>query len=51
MGNAASVEKEVALQGQAKEFGNFIFQNGSPIAPGTPVENISAFLKAGREFN
>jgi hypothetical protein len=50
MGNAASVEKEVALQGQAKKFGNFIFQNGSPITPGTPVENISAFLKAGREF-
>jgi len=50
-GSAADIKREINIQGSAKKLGNFIFQNGSPITPGTPVENILTFLKAGREYS
>ncbi len=40
MGTREDVRKEINYQKEAKKYGNFIFQNGSPIALGTPSENI-----------
>ncbi|MBM3700586.1 MAG: hypothetical protein FJW68_06735 [Actinobacteria bacterium] len=47
---AKDIEKEVLKQVQGSK-NNFIICNGSPITPGTPVENILTFLKTGREYS
>ena len=47
-GTPEDIRKEVEMQlGGANN--NFITCNGSPITPGTPLENIRAMMEAGRE--
>ena len=48
-GKPQEVKAEVIKQLQ-DSVNNFITCNGSPITPGTPINNVLAFLQAGREF-
>ena len=48
-GNPEDITKEVLRQGEGAKY-NFVTANGSPIAPGTPKENIFALINAAREI-
>lgn len=47
-GDHAEIRAEVNRQAAALRDGSFIFINGSPIAPGTPPDNLRVFLDAAR---
>ena len=47
-GNMCDIRKEIDKQSKARKYGNFIFQNGSPIAPGTSKENILEMVNYAR---
>lgn len=47
-GNIYDIRKEIDKQSKARKYGNFVFQNGSPIAPGTPKENILELVNYAR---
>jgi len=40
LGKPEDIRKEIDRQKEAKRYGSFIFQNGSPLTPETPVENV-----------
>jgi hypothetical protein len=48
-GSPAAVAAEVRRQAEGAGPG-FVTANGSPVAPGTPVANVRALLRAGRGF-
>jgi len=50
-GKPEDIRKEVDRQKEAKKYGNFIFNTGSPLIPGTPRENIHEFLKYARNVS
>lgn len=47
-GTPHKIEAEVRRQARARDYGPFVFDNGSPICPGTPPDNLRAFLDAAR---
>jgi uroporphyrinogen-III decarboxylase len=47
-GRPAEIEAGVKAQLQAACIGPFIVANGSPLAPGTPPENVEAMIRAAR---
>jgi uroporphyrinogen decarboxylase len=50
-GSPGEVEAEVKdLMKQMEPFQNFILSTGCDLPQDTPIENISAFMKAGREY-
>ncbi|MFH0796148.1 MAG: uroporphyrinogen decarboxylase family protein [Candidatus Omnitrophota bacterium] len=51
-GTPEDVRKEVAriCQSGIMEGGRFVLREGNNLAPGTPVENVSAMYEAGKEF-
>ncbi len=50
-GKPEQVEKEViSLLDSMNEFPNFILSTGCDLPQETPIENIDAFMKAGREY-
>jgi hypothetical protein len=48
-GAPEDIREKIDYQKGAKNYGNFIFQNGSPITPGTPKENILELLNYARK--
>ena len=50
-GTQEDIHREIYRQREAKKYGNSIFQNGSPITPGTPKDNISEFVSFSRKIN
>ena len=48
-GSVADVESETRAQIRAARYGRFVVANGSPIAPGTPKENVEAMIRVARE--
>jgi len=48
-GAPQEIEEEVKKQLKGSS-GNFITCNGSPITPGTPVENVGAFIRTAKEW-
>jgi uroporphyrinogen-III decarboxylase len=49
-GKPAEVEDAVRQQLRAAEHGPFVVANGSPLAPGTPPENVDAMIRAARKY-
>ncbi len=50
-GDEKSITKEVREQiSAAAAGGGFIASNGSPLAPGTPVKNVSTFIESVRKY-
>lgn len=47
-GAPGEIRDEVDRQARARDYGKFVIANGSPICPGTPPENLRAFLDAAR---
>ena len=47
-GKPEDIREMINYQNEAKKYGSFIFQNGSPIAPGTPKENILELVDYSR---
>lgn len=47
-GNPTQIQAEVKRQAAARDYGPFAFDNGSPICPGTPADNLRAYLDAAR---
>ncbi|MDH7482856.1 MAG: uroporphyrinogen decarboxylase family protein [Armatimonadota bacterium] len=45
-GTPSEIKVEVEKQLRAAEYGPFILANGSPLIPGTPPENLDAYLRA-----
>ena len=48
-GQPSEVEQGVYEQLAAAEYGPFVVANGSPLAPGTPPENVEAMVRAARK--
>jgi len=48
-GSVADVETEARAQMAAARYGRFVVANGSPIAPGTPKENVEAMIRVARD--
>jgi len=48
-GRPEEVEAAVREQLRAAEYGPFVVANGSPLAPGTPPENVDALIRAARD--
>jgi uroporphyrinogen-III decarboxylase len=49
-GRPSEVQQAVRKQLEYAEYGPFVISNGSPLAPGTPPENIHAMVDAARAF-
>ncbi len=49
-GQPVEVEEAVREQLEAAQFGPFVVANGSPLAPGTPPENVEAMIRAARRY-
>jgi len=49
-GSPAEVEMAVRQQLVATAYGPFVVANGSPLAPGTPPENVQAMIDATRRY-
>jgi len=49
-GTPGDVERETLRQLEAASSGRFVMANGSPIAPGTPRENIETMIETVRKF-
>lgn len=49
-GTRAAIREEVRRQAAACGYGLFAIANGSPICPGTPAENLDAFIEAAAEL-
>jgi len=49
-GRPSEVELAVRQQLAAAEYGPFVVANGSPLAPGTPPENVQAMVDAARRY-
>jgi len=47
-GTPRDIIAEVKRQAAARDYGPFVFMNGSPICPETPPDNLKAFLDAAR---
>ncbi|MEM1990579.1 MAG: uroporphyrinogen decarboxylase family protein [Candidatus Bathyarchaeia archaeon] len=50
LGSKERILREIKEQLQAAPGGGFIAANGSPLAPGTPVENVEFFIKSVRKY-
>jgi hypothetical protein len=48
LGKIEDIRRELDRQCLARNYGNFIFQNGSPLTPGTSKENIMEFVNYSR---
>ena len=48
LGNLEDIRKEIDKQKETRKYGCFIFQNGSPLALGTPVVNVLELLNYSR---
>ena len=51
LGEPDEIRTEVRRQLRAADHGPFVLANGSPIVPGTPVENLDAYIAEGRGLN
>ncbi|MCL6429701.1 MAG: hypothetical protein K6V36_02430 [Anaerolineae bacterium] len=49
-GRPEEVELAVRQQLEAARYGPFVVANGSPLAPGTPPENVEAMIRAARRY-
>ncbi|MDI7276543.1 MAG: uroporphyrinogen decarboxylase family protein [Anaerolineae bacterium] len=49
-GRPEEVEAAVRSQLEAARYGPFVVANGSPLAPGTPPENVEAMIGAARRY-
>ncbi|MCU0522779.1 MAG: uroporphyrinogen decarboxylase family protein, partial [Anaerolineae bacterium] len=49
-GRPSEVEMAVRRQLEAAAYGPFVVANGSPLAPGTPPENVQAMIDAVRRY-
>ena len=49
-GRPSEVQQAVRKQLETAEYGPFVISNGSPLAPGTPPENVHAMVDAARAF-
>jgi len=49
-GTPQDVEQAVQEQLKAAKDGGFVISNGSPLAPGTPPQNIHAMIEAARKY-
>jgi hypothetical protein len=48
-GHPAEIEVAVQAQRRAAQVGPFVVGNGSPLAPGTPPQNVEAMIRAARQ--
>ncbi len=48
LGKLKDIRREIDIQREAKRYGSFIFQNGSPLAPGTPIGNVYELVNYAR---